>query len=788
MNLQKINLRSTQVNKFHTILELDKIVDLVCEELILKKNEQSLHSSPLLSTFNTIEWMLDTVDEAVVLTQRMGRFPLYFHDDLEPLLTKVHKYGVLSTAELLQIGNLLDSIKSNFVYLEKLENSKISAAFFTHYLNQLTYHKELNLRIKEIIDPYGEVKDDASSHLKEIRRKQKEIERNIKNKLQECIQKNTDKLSQTTISIRNDRYVLAVKNDYKNTLKGIVHDQSASKETVFIEPTAIYVLSNELNEKKEEEKEEIFRILREASLLINDVFESLTQSYHILLELDIIFAKASYAIKIDAKKPRINKNHFLNLEQCFHPLLNVEHVIKNNIVLGKDYQGIIITGPNTGGKTVLLKTIGLLSLMVQAGMLIPASENSDVMIFDNVFADIGDEQSIYQNLSTFSSHLKNVIHMMNQVTPNSLVLLDELGSGTDPAEGASLAIGIFDYLIDQNCLVIATSHYSELKMHAFHSKKLINASVEFDEMTLQPTYKLLIGVPGMSNALKIASNLGLKEEVLAKANAYLFTKNDNLNLMLQKLIQQSHQLDNKIKENEEKLNILTKKENEIESLKQTIQDKESMIITQANQKASELIARSMHQMEELLNDLKATKNKAVSLPEIADLTHRIRDLQQTQISGDHIQENKEIELDDTVYVKSYDCYGKVLKILNNNKYEILVGNASLKLDKKNLLLAKPIAIKQEPRTSGGISLRPQVSSSLDLRGKRYEEAKDMIEAYMDQAVYAGLQIVSIIHGYGTGTIRKLVQEILKTNSHVEEYRYGGQNEGGMGATVVTLKK
>ncbi|HHU55307.1 MAG TPA: endonuclease MutS2, partial [Acholeplasmataceae bacterium] len=488
------------MNKYYKILEFDKIIALVKQYARLPQTQSNLENIKIYNEIEEIQKALDEVDEATILIQRMGSFPLLFHTDISFYLNKVHKYGVLTEEELLEVGNLLDSIKENYLYLDKLDSAEIKVEHFNHKVLSMTYFKDLNLKIKKIITPFGEIKDDASSLLKDLRRKQKDIETSIQKKLQEILNKNQKKLTQNIVSIRNDRFVIPVRVEYKNTFSGIIHDQSASGETVFIEPTIINSLQNQLNQIREEEKQEIYRILKQISLEINNYYDDLMHAYQIFVELDTIFAKAKYAIKIGAQKPQVNNEGIVDLVNCRHPLLNVDNVVSNNINIGT-YKGIIITGPNTGGKTVLLKTIGLLAIMVKAGMLIPCDESSNIMIFDNVFADIGDEQSIDQNLSTFSSHLKNIIQIINNVTNESLVLLDELGSGTDPSEGTSLAISIFDYLIKKDCLVIATSHYSELKIYAYNSNDVINASVEFDEKTLKPTYKLLMGVPGMSNAL-----------------------------------------------------------------------------------------------------------------------------------------------------------------------------------------------------------------------------------------------------------------------------------------------
>ena len=775
------------MNKYYQMLELYKIFHLVQKEVVLDKNKESLETINLLTDFDTINDTLNEVDEAVTLIQRMGRFPLFFHTDLTFILTKVHKFGVLTEEELLEVEKLLDSIKENYLYLERLENAQIETIYYRQRVEQLTYHKELNLKIKSIITPFGEIKDDASSSLKDIRRKQKELEKNIQNKLQEILQKNADKLTQNVVSIRNGRYVIPVRADSKNIIKGIIHDQSASGETVFIEPNVINELNNSLNQNKEDEKREIYNILRNISLQINEVYEELTSSYNTLLALDLSFAKASYAINIHATKPMINQEGIVDLLNCRHPLLKVDNVVSNNISIGKNYKGIVITGPNTGGKTVLLKTVGLLSLMVKAGMLIPCAEGSNIMIFDDVYADIGDEQSIDQNLSTFSSHLTNVIEIISKVTKDSLVLLDELGSGTDPLEGAGLAISIFDYLINRHCLVVATSHYSELKIHAYNSQNIINASVEFDEVTLKPTYKLLMGVPGMSNALKIAKTLGLKPEIINEAQSYLYKRNDNLNQMLDKLVKQSHELDKKLKELEESKKIVNVKIKSLDEECERIRQEEAAIINKANIDAKKLIDKSMTEINDLLAELKTLKNRDIKLHEIAEVTHKARNLENNQLTEKAVEETKEMAVNDQVYVKNYDCYGTINKILKNDMYEVQIGIASIKVNKKNLQLASE-GTKATLKPTVIPTIKAKVSSTLDLRGQRYEEASVLLDKFIDDAIYANLTYISIIHGFGTGVIRKLVHDTLKTNKAVESYRYGGANEGGQGVTIVTLKK
>lgn len=778
------------MNKYMKMLELDKIISKVVNECVLDKSKENFDNISLMNDLNEISNTLDQVDEAVILTQRLGRIPLYFTNDVGYSLKKIHKNGILSENELLLIENFFASINANINYSIKVDNAKIIATIHQNKVKELFYSKEVHKKINDIITPYGEIKDDASSALKDIRRKIKDLEKNIQNKLQEILNRNSDKLNQTTISLRNDRYVIPVKNEYKNNIKGIIHDQSASGETVFIEPTIICEMNNNLNQTKELEKREIFNILRNISSIINTYYDELIYTYNSLINLDIIFAKAKYAIDINANKPNINKNGIVELWNCRHPLLNVEKIVSNNIIIGKTYKGIIITGPNTGGKTVLLKTVGLLSLMIKMGLLIPCDSSSNIMIFDKVFSDIGDEQSINQNLSTFSSHLTNVITILKNVTKDSLVLLDELGSGTDPVEGASLAISIFDHLLKMGCLVISTSHYSELKLHAYDSDNIINASVEFDLKTLKPTYKLLIGVPGMSNALNIAKNLGLNDEILKSAQNYVYKKNDNLNNMLDKLIKQSHELEKKLNIVEENKKILDEKIRFSEEEKNRILNEKSAIINDANQKAKKLINDSMAKVNDLLLELKEMKDKNIKLHELANLKHQANELKNIYISENVIPENIELKIGMSVYVKNYQTHGKIVKLLKNGKVEVAIGNAIVKVDESYLSYFEENQnekIKLTP-SNKNIVLKQGVSPKLDLRGKRYEEAEDMIDKYLDDALYNNLHIVTIIHGFGTGTIRKLVHNKLDNNKNVDSYRYGGQNEGGQGATIVVFKE
>lgn len=780
------------MNKYEKILELDKIIQKISEQVILEDNVDKLNELVLSDSLEEIELMLNEVEEASILRQRLGRISILFKSSVKKSIEKTMKMGVLSTDELLQIGKFLDGLKGLYLYLDELTNYQINAPLFKEKVYKIDYPKSLNMEIKHIINQFGEINDDASSELKDIRKRIKDHEKGIQSKLSEIISKNACKLSESLVSIRNDRYVIPVRVEYKNVLKGIIHDVSSSGETVFIEPIAIFEMNNNLNRLYEKENEEIYRILKLISSEIGKIGDFLLEYYEIFLDLDLIFGKAEYCNIINAKKPKVNKDGIVELYQCYHPLLNVEKIITNNVIIGNDYKGIIITGPNTGGKTVLLKTVGLLSLMVKAGLLIPANENSNINIFDNVFADIGDEQSIEQNLSTFSSHMTNVINILDNITTNSLVLIDELGSGTDPVEGSSLAISIIDDIINRDCLLITTSHYSELKIYAYNNDKIINASVEFDIKTLKPTYKLLIGVPGQSNALKISKLLGLHDSIIEAANNYAHNNDNDINKVLDKLVNQSKELDVRLNNLKDKEDDYNQKLIDINKEYEKAIERKNEILKQAEAKSKEIIANSNQKINEILAELDEMKLREVKLHEVSNVKGKLKKLKEdSNYVEEVIPEVTEFKEKMSVFVENYGCYGIIIKENKNNKFDVQIGNATITVDKKFLKISKQnnVKVTATPRKTQVFAPKKTVSSSLDLRGKRYEEAKDMIEKYLDDALYAGLHQVSIIHGYGTGTIRELVHKILKAYSKdIESYRYGGAGEGGQGVTVVTLNK
>lgn len=634
--------------------------------------------------------------------------------------------------------------------------------------------------------------DEASPVLKNIRQKLRSMDTRIKAKLQEIISKEVTKLSQSTVSIRNDRYVIPVKAEYKNVIKGIIQDVSASNQTFYIEPIAIMELTNEKQKLIREEVKEIDKILSELSLLIGENFEVLKTDFEIIREIDFIFAKGMLAFNQDARLVSINNQHIMELRNARHPLLKVEKVIPNNVSFD-NYLGIVITGPNTGGKTVLLKTVGLLCLMTKCGLLVPADETSNIMIYDKICCDIGDDQSIQANLSTFSSHMKNITNIINIVTPNSLVLFDEIGGGTDPDEGSKLAIAILNYLIRNKISFITTTHYSELKAFAYDNELVVNASMEFNQNTLSPTYKLIIGIPGASNALSIASHLGLKKEIVDDARIRSITANNDLKNLMIKLEKRSSKLveEEKRLKNLEKELIVTKQD--YEQRIETLEKEKQIIIEKANLKAEKQLDDIALKAQIILEELKELHFKENLKPhEVIAIKKELDELAEFNLPVESKPKSvkSDIRLGDDVYVSRYDQYGNVVKVMKNGSYEVSLGNVTMILKKDALEVIDKIPESKVPKVKiekTKVISSAKMSLSLDLRGERYEDAKERLQKYFDDAILTGLKQFTIIHGYGTGTIRTLVQDYLKKNKNVQSFRYGGAGEGGMGSTVVTLK-
>jgi len=780
-------------NKHYLKLEIPTILDKLKDYVTTLSVKEEVESLVPSSDIDYLNMELDDVTEVLEIINRFEKLFIDIDLDFDEIIYRAHIGGVLGPIELYQVIKLQSSIDSAYKILNNVEKEKLPLNNFINLVNSFIDINVLVNNIKKAIDYDGQILDSASPTLKTIRTKLRGMDAKIKSKLNEIKNNLSSKLSESLIVVRDNRYCLPVKAEYKNTVKGIVHDTSSSMQTFYIEPYAVVELSLEKDKLINEEVEEINRILKGLSKEVANYYEVLVENFKVIKRLDMLFGKASLAKEMDAVKPILTYDHKLNLIKARHPLLKVKKVIPNDISFGNKYQGIIITGPNTGGKTVLLKTVGLLSLMTKYGLLIPCNEGSVMTIYDDVYCDIGDDQSITSNLSTFSSHLSKIIDILNHVTYRSLVLFDEIGSGTDPIEGSSLAIAILSYLLDHNISFITTTHYSKLKIFGFNEPRVINASMEFDDKSLTPTYKLLLGITGASNAFNIAKLLGLKKEIIEHAEKLLDESNDESRLMVGKIEETSSML----QELERNLNLQLEEnrilKDELLKEKTKFNNEKERLMKNAYEEANKIIEKARFDSKQLIDEIEVLKEKNPKLHEVADIKHKVNtlDTHKKVIKGD---KNHVYHLGDDVYVPKYEQYGNVEKI-NGNKITVSLGNMRMEFKKEDIVYVNPYEVKKsyevttkvKNNNSGIKKSEKSVKMTLDLRGMRYEEAKDALLQYIDDLILTGLKQANIIHGFGTGAIRNLVQDTVKKNPNISSSRYGGEGEGGFGVTVITLK-
>lgn len=783
-----------QIDKYYQKLEIDVILKRLSSLAITPYIQEKILNLEPSSDLDYLDLELKDVEEAALIARRFERANIIVDSDFDEILHRALIGGILSPLEIYEIIKLDATIKANRRLLATLNKEKILVNNFQNLVESFVDTDDLTSKVQETVEYDGTILDTASFLLKQIRSKLKGMDQRIKQKINEIMAKESSKLSETFVAIRDNHYCLPVRAEYKNSIKGIVHDTSASMQTFYIEPLGIVDLTLQKEKLNNEEKEEVNRILKIISKMIGEHYDLLSSNFQIIKRLDFIFAKAILANEMDAIKPVLTNKHQLNLLKARHPLLNVERVIPNDISFGNNYQGIIITGPNTGGKTVLLKTVGLLALMTKFGLLIPCDKGSTMQIFDQIFCDIGDDQSITSNLSTFSSHMSNIVTIINNITTDSLVLFDEIGAGTDPIEGSSLAVAILNYLLNKNTSFITTTHYSELKVFGFNEPRVINASMEFNENTLSPTYRLLLGVSGSSNAFNIASRMGLSNEIIENAKALLNKNSDATRSMVGKIEKKNMELSLLQKELQfEKMEHLKLKE-ELNQKINALEKEKKQIIKEAEQDALKIIEKAKTDSKELILKLQELAQKNPKLHELAEAKHQANNLAISNALNKKerppVDMNHVYHMGDDVYVPSYDQYGNIEKV-SGNKFEVSLGNMIIHLKRDQIepvnasmvkkVYTKKFGTKEIKKTSKTVKM------SLDLRGMRYEEAKDAIIQYIDDLVFTRMKQATIIHGFGTGTIRKLVHEILKNNSNIAEYRYGGEGEGGLGVTVITLK-
>lgn len=765
-------------------LEFTKILEILKTFAASSYTKELISDLPISNNPSKIETMLEEVDEARKNIVKYSNMPFGGLSNQNEIINRIRLKATLSISDFLALKDLLYATKNVLAYYRNNIYKENPTSILGSYFQSLNPLKKLNDDISNIMSDDGEIYDTASPKLLEIRKKIKLLEQQVRAKMQELLQSKAKMLNENLIVIRNGRMCLCVKAEYKNVLKGVIHDESASKTTVYIEPYSALEIANRVVGYKEEEKTEIAKILYQLSQTAFGYELEIKTNFNNLISLDIIFAKALYAINIDAYKPTINQMGIIELNKARHPLIDKEICVPIDVKLGKDYEAIIITGPNTGGKTVAIKTTGLLTLMAQAGMLIPAAENSMIAVFDNVFSDIGDEQSIEQSLSSFSAHMTKVINILNNLTYNSLVLLDELGSGTDPKEGSNLAISIVEYLLKKRSRVIVTTHYADLKAFAYDKDNIINASVEFDTNTLKPTYKLLLGVPGRSNAITIAKGLGLNSEIINRSIELNETNHTDLSLMLNKLDDQNTKLNDQISYYEKENAILNDKVNELKAKELKLEEEYESFILKAKKEANKILAKAQEKANNLLSEIET--KETMKEHELADLKHKVRSL---EIEHDEKMIAHEFAVGETVYVKGWQRNGQITKI-NKDKYEVLIGNFTIEFTRNELGIAKdtpkPKQITKKKNSTEGPSIR-QAKLECDLRGFRYDEVASELDLFIDKAYLAGLKQIYVIHGFGTGAVRKACYEYFKKCPYVKETRFGGEGEGLNGVTVVYLK-
>lgn len=778
------------------VLEFNKIKDKLKDYAITTSSKEMIDKLQPYETIYEVRKKLKETDEALDLLITKGNPPFEGLHDVKEGVERAKKGGVLSPGQLLKIGGMLKCSRNFKNYISRRED-ETAHLILEDLAYILTPIKNLEDTIEISIISEEEISDRASGTLNSIRRNLKEKNSSVRDKINSIVRSNAKYLQDSLYTMRGDRYVLPVKAEYKSSVPGLVHDQSSTGATLFIEPMSLVNLNNEIKELKLKEKAEIERILMDLSNKVFDVIDTVESNFNILTELDFIFAKGKYASSLNAICPEVNEDKSFDIIQGRHPLIDPKFVVPSDIYLGKEFSTLMITGPNTGGKTVTLKTVGLLHLMALSGLLIPAKDNSSVSFFRSIFADIGDEQSIEQSLSTFSSHMTSIVKIMESADESSLVLFDEIGSGTDPTEGAALAISIIETLREQGARIIATTHYSELKGYALRTSGIENASVEFDVETLKPTYRLLIGIPGKSNAFEISKRLGLREEVISKARQNISSENLKFEDLIRDL-QEKSILANRDAREAKKLKIeadeLKKKYDEKLKKLDEIRDK---AYSEARQEARNIIARAKDEADEILKAMRELEKLGIAQGGRARLEEERKKLKDSL-------ENKEASL-----IKERENNGEVidkvtvgmdayLPSLNQNviiismpdskgEVQVEAGIMKINVKLKDLRKIKNTTTKKErKRRELNLNLK-SVESRVDLRGMDSEEACYKVDKYLDEAYMANLGEVTIVHGKGTGVLRKAINDMLKRHPHVKNYRLGEYGEGGDGVTIVVLK-
>ncbi|MDF2960102.1 MAG: recombination and strand exchange inhibitor protein [Paenibacillus sp.] len=749
--------------------------------------------------FTEVKERLKATDEAVNVNRLKGGAPFGGIRDITAAVHRARIGGMLNPAELFDVANTIMGGRRLKRFLEGVHEDYQIPLLIT-LTESVAELKPTEDKIKLCIDDNAQVVDSASPELARVRQELRTSETRARDRLEQMVRTPSIQkmLQDNLVTIRNDRYVIPVKQEYRGHFGGMIHDQSASGATLFIEPEQVVQLNNRVRELKLKEETEVEKILRMLTALVAEVADELLGSLDVLAELDFIFAKAGLAHEMKATLPILNDRGFIKIKRGRHPLIAADKVVPLDIELGNRYSTIIVTGPNTGGKTVSLKTVGLLSLMAMSGLFVPAEEGSQLCVFDAIYADIGDEQSIEQSLSTFSSHMTNIISILREMTPKSLVLMDELGAGTDPAEGSALAIALLEYIHRMGCRIIATTHYSELKAYAFERQGIINASMEFDVQTLSPTYRLLVGVPGRSNAFAIAERLGLAKSIIDHARGQVGEEDQRVESMIATLEE------NRLTAEAER-NTAEQQRREVETLRakleaqqQRFEEQRDKLFEKAEREAQEAVAKARREADEIIAELRRMQREAalgIKDHHLSDAKRRLEQAapelrtKKAAAKGGAKKPDK-LEPGDEVMVTNLRQKGHIVDIVNEHEATVQLGIMKMKVQLADLELIKAAPAAKKPQQVAASVKRTRdenVRMELDLRGANLEEAMIEVDRFLDESYLANFGSVYIIHGKGTGVLRTGIQEFLRKHKHVKSYRIGNYNEGGTGVTVAELK-
>lgn len=778
------------------ILEFNKIKDKIKKYARTNAGKEKVSDLAPYDNVYEINNKLDETNEALEVILDKGNPPLEGLFDIHEGVERARKGGTLTPEQLLKIGSTLRAAR-NMKEFFKREDFEKAYERLEDLAYILTPVKNLEDDIERSIVSEEEISDKASATLYNIRRSLKEKNSSVREKISSIVRSHSKYLQDDLYTMRGDRYVIPVKSEYKSAVPGIVHDQSSTGATFFIEPMSLVNLNNEIRELVLKEKAEIDRILAELSFKVKENSEQCLSNFKMLVEFDFIFAKARYGERLNAVRPLIREDGRFNIYSGRHPMIDDDKVVPSDVYIGEDFDTLMITGPNTGGKTVTIKMVGLLHIMGLSGLLIPARDNSSLSFFTEVFAEIGDEQSIEQNLSTFSSHMTNIVEIMRYVDDKSLVLFDEIGSGTDPAEGAALAISIIETLRSRKSRIIATTHYSELKAYALKTDGVENASVEFDIETLRPTYRLLIGVPGKSNAFEISKRLGLVEGVIKRAKAYMSEEN----LQFENLIRDLQEKSIVAKKEAREASALKKEAEELklryEDKLQRLEKARDKAYMDARHEAKEIISNAKEEADEILKAMRTLEKMGIEgggRARLEEERKKLKDSLEHKEKGLHNMKENEgepitnVTLGMEAFLPSLNQTVVIIS-MPDNRGDVQVEAGIMKINVKLKDLRKTKVTKQEKvKKKREVKLNlSNIESRVDLRGMDSEEACYKTDKYLDDAYRANLGEVTIVHGKGTGVLRNAITAMLKRHPHVKSFRLGVYGEGGDGVTVVELK-